>query len=106
MEPDARVRDAMWEPLLVFLQAFPTAWLESEEEDEEEDEEDEAERELKTDGESHAKSEAYDEFLRFLALGCGGSPAQGYPAVVVVLATIPPSVSHALHAIPPFHIIC
>lgn len=32
---------------------------------------------------------AYKEFLRFLELGCRGSPRQGYPALVIVLSTIP-----------------
>lgn len=35
---------------------------------------------------------AYRELLRFLELGCRGSPRQGYPALVVVLSTIPHSV--------------
>lgn len=35
---------------------------------------------------------AYKEFLRFLELGCRGSPRQGYPALVIVLSTIPHSV--------------
>lgn len=38
------------------------------------------------------KSKAYPEFLQFLELGCGGSPLQGYPAALVILSTIPPSV--------------
>ena len=43
------------------------------------------------------QSEAYREFLQFLQLGCYGSPAQGYPAIVVILSTIPPSVGHRAH---------
>lgn len=35
----------------------------------------------------------YKRFLRFLELGCGGSPAQGYPTLVVILSTIPREVS-------------
>ena len=35
---------------------------------------------------------AYEEFLRFLESGCAGSPLQGYPAVIVVVSTIPSSV--------------
>lgn len=34
----------------------------------------------------------YDSFLRFLQLGCGGSPIQGYSTLVVILSTIPPEV--------------
>lgn len=37
-------------------------------------------------------SVAYGEFLRFLELGCRGSPTQAYPALVIVLSTIPLSV--------------
>lgn len=37
-------------------------------------------------------SEAYTEFLQFLELGCAGSPIEGYPLVLVVLAGIPKSV--------------
>ena len=38
---------------------------------------------------------AYREFLQFLELGCSGSPLQGYPTVIIILSTIPPSVSGA-----------
>ena len=37
-------------------------------------------------------SVAYKDFLRFLELGCRGSPRQGYPALVLVLSTISLSV--------------
>jgi hypothetical protein len=37
-------------------------------------------------------SPAYREFLRFLELGCSGSPLQGYPTVVVIISTLPPAV--------------
>ena len=37
-------------------------------------------------------SQAYLEFLRFLQLGCSGSPLQGYPTVMIILSTIPSSV--------------
>ena len=36
-------------------------------------------------------SQAYLEFLQFLQLGCF-SPLQGYPTVVIIISTIPPSV--------------
>jgi len=35
---------------------------------------------------------SYKGFLRFLELGCRGSPRQSYPAIVIVLSTIPNSV--------------
>ncbi|KAF8650294.1 hypothetical protein AX16_005322 [Volvariella volvacea WC 439] len=35
---------------------------------------------------------AYTEFLQFLQLGCGGSPVQGYPTVVIILSTIPSNI--------------
>jgi hypothetical protein len=39
--------------------------------------------------------------LQFLELGCGGSPLQGYPAVIVILSSIPPSVS--IHPLPSYY---
>ena len=38
------------------------------------------------------RSSGFTDFLQFLELGCGGSPLQGYPAVIVILSSIPPSV--------------
>jgi len=38
------------------------------------------------------RSPGFADFLQFLELGCGGSPLQGYPAVIVILTSIPPSV--------------
>ena len=37
-------------------------------------------------------SRAYKEFLQYLELGCSGAPIQEYPAVFVILSTIPTSV--------------
>lgn len=42
--------------------------------------------------ENRQNSGAYQEFLQFLELGCSGAPIQGYPTVVIILSTIPPSV--------------
>lgn len=44
-------------------------------------------------------SEAYMEFLQFLELGCSGSPMEGYPLVLVVLANIPKSVWFTLRTL-------
>lgn len=44
-------------------------------------------------------SDAYTEFLQFLELGCSGSPVEGYPLVLVVLAGIPSSVQFILHVL-------
>lgn len=38
------------------------------------------------------RSPGFADFLQFLELGCGGSPLQGYPAAIVILSSIPPSV--------------
>lgn len=43
----------------------------------------------------------YDNFLRFLELGCGGSPSQGYPTLVVILSTIPNEVRSPCQHITP-----
>jgi hypothetical protein len=45
------------------------------------------------------RSPGFADFLQFLELSCGGSPLQGYPAVVVILSSIPPPVG--IHP-PPF----
>lgn len=84
----------------------PIAWEleargETEDDDAEDDEEDEDKAEApkprseKPQVPEHKvlRSHAYDEFRQFLELGCMGSPVQAYPAVIVVLSTIPPSVS-------------
>ncbi|KAI0711424.1 hypothetical protein C8Q76DRAFT_677774 [Earliella scabrosa] len=103
VEPDANVRASMWQPLLVFLKEHPNAWLlEAEGDKEDEDEDDESDH----DDDNAAKppptrpsttaltspSEAYAEFLQFLATGCSGSPTQGYPTVILILSTIPSSI--------------
>lgn len=41
---------------------------------------------------TYGTSSAYREFLSFLGSGCAGSPIQGYPAVLVILSTIPKNV--------------
>lgn len=38
------------------------------------------------------RSPGFANFLQFLELGCGGSPIQGYPAVILVIFSIPSSV--------------
>lgn len=46
-----------------------------------------------TKAEGKAKLAAYGDFLQFLQLGCAGSPAQGYPTVVIILSTLSSPVS-------------
>ncbi|KAF8634833.1 hypothetical protein AX17_004084 [Amanita inopinata Kibby_2008] len=99
VETDTNVHAIMWQPLLTFLKGYPSCWESkyggnskvgvSDKEDET-DEEAEAEAEVYPTA-SHERSTAYREFLQFLELGCGGSPVQGYPAVLVILSTIPNS---------------
>lgn len=48
-----------------------------------------------------SSSTAYLAFLDFLRSGCGGYPLQGYPVLVVVLSTIPSSVSVFQRSSPP-----
>lgn len=109
VEPDTTVHTVMWQPLLRFLKgedlihlqnnlnsavadhsnAWELADRVSVEGDGSSDEEDEERHPpLKT-------RPAYDEFLQFLQLGCSGSPIQGYPTVVIIISTIPSSVSLA-----------
>jgi E3 ubiquitin-protein ligase listerin len=35
---------------------------------------------------------AFRDFLQFLELGCGGSPIEGYPTIIIILSTIPSTV--------------
>ncbi|EJT96726.1 hypothetical protein DACRYDRAFT_119937 [Dacryopinax primogenitus] len=110
VEPEPGVRGAMWVPLLSFLTKFPEAWEvedrsveDGEEEDEEEEEDgDEAEEEERTTPTPPrtdpsaplipSPSPAYSEFLDFLRTACRGSPTSGYPTVLVILSTLPPSI--------------
>ena len=104
VETDATVQAVMWPPLLTFLKRislqfatmfpksnsvadFPQSWvLDQVDGDEGSDSEDESSKAVRK------PPEAYHDFLQFLELGCSGSPVQGYPTVVIVLSTIPPSV--------------
>lgn len=85
---------------------YPQSWtLEAESEKEDEDEDDDEDEENEDDDPPKASaskstvtttngpSQAYAEFLQFLAMGCSGSPIQGYPTILVILSTIPSSVS-------------
>jgi len=58
-----------------------------------EDSEGEEEEEKVEEQQQPTRSVVYQEFLQYLQLGCAGQPLQGYPAVIIVLSTIPPSVS-------------
>lgn len=94
--------------LLIFLPIeYPTCWVvEGEEDGHESDAEEDS-----SDDEDAPKmpekktvptmtagpSPAYREFLQFLELGCSGSPVQGYPAVLIILSTIPSSVRTSAH---------
>jgi E3 ubiquitin-protein ligase listerin len=133
-EPDVQVRGTMWRPWLKFLKGamlhwfchchnaqrstdYPRAWeidaeFESQKANEAESDEDDGagEEEEKTGQPAlghTAKDErppAFADFLQFLELGCGGSPLQGYPVILVILSSVPASV-RASPATPTFHII-
>ncbi|KAI9062239.1 hypothetical protein FKP32DRAFT_1593812 [Trametes sanguinea] len=101
VEPDPLVRSAMWQPLLIFLKEFPDAWLleaQSEKDDDEGSDSGESDDEEATSSSKPAKdapigpSHAFTEFVQFLSTGCSGSPVQGYPAVLVIISTIPSSI--------------
>ena len=104
VEWDVVVRTSMWQPLLKFITGtcprffFPLAFTASPEYPQcwELDarfrpDADGSESESEADS-GFPPSVAYKDFLRFLELGCRGSPRQGYPALVIVLSTIPHSV--------------
>ncbi|KAF9818038.1 hypothetical protein IEO21_02999 [Rhodonia placenta] len=106
VEPDVNVRATMWQPLLTFLKDHPSAWeVEAISEQEQDADDSNAESDGSEDEEEATPrkaipkksgtigpSQAYREFLQFLELGCGGVPLQGYPTVLIILATIPPTV--------------
>ncbi|KAL0570451.1 hypothetical protein V5O48_011508 [Marasmius crinis-equi] len=124
VEPDTSVQKTMWQPLLLFLKGtvhpsslrnvfadeqieFPQSWkieLKAETEsdpDPESDSEDEEDPKSQIQPQPPRSSSAYAEFLQFLQLGCGGSPIQGYPTIVIILSTIPSEIltstpSHSL----------
>ncbi|KAI3605699.1 delta 9-fatty acid desaturase [Moniliophthora roreri] len=100
VEPDTAVHQTMWHPLLLFLKEYPNSWKidsnhaaqDDSDSDAEDSEDEEAEESTKPKQPPELKPAAYEEFLQFLQLGCGGSPLQGYPTVVIILSTIPSSI--------------
>ncbi|KAI0273234.1 hypothetical protein BGY98DRAFT_998534 [Russula aff. rugulosa BPL654] len=106
VEPSVQVRGAMWRPWLKFLKDYPRAWeidtafdprkanqSGSDEEDDGSSAEEEANvQAVPTQVGKDRRSAGFEDFLQFLELGCGGSPLQGYPAVIVILSSIPPSI--------------
>ncbi|CAE6527519.1 unnamed protein product [Rhizoctonia solani] len=108
-ETDPGVRSSMWDGFLPLIAAFPEVWSAepidqssigtsgADEIDNDDDSEDGA-METTTDRAASSQSTttygqlAFSDFLHFLELGCQGSAIQSYPAVVVVLSTIPESI--------------
>ncbi|KAG6896299.1 hypothetical protein C0992_009252 [Termitomyces sp. T32_za158] len=112
VDSDTTVHAVMWQPLLKFLKEFPNAWeLErahdySKDQGEEDSDDESSERgveaeKLDMDPTATKQSAAYQEFLRFLELGCSGSPLQGYPTVVIIVSTIPSSILASSPTTPP-----
>jgi hypothetical protein len=119
IELDSLVQGVMRQPLLKFLKRtnhfshkqydlifpleFPQSWtldISKDTEDHEvsdSDADSDAEKEtLPKDSSSlpaKGASPAYEEFLGFLRSGCSGSPVEGYPTVLIIVSTIPSSVS-------------
>ncbi|KAI9452266.1 hypothetical protein F5148DRAFT_1331820 [Russula earlei] len=105
-ESSEQVRGVMWRPLLKFLKNLPRAWeidatfdldKANDSESDEADDGPGTEEETKVQPTSaplanDRESPGFADFLQFLQLGCGGSPLQGYPAVIVVLSSIPSSI--------------
>ncbi|KAI0341369.1 hypothetical protein BDW22DRAFT_1358876 [Trametopsis cervina] len=100
VEPDPGVRSAMWQPLMTFLKAHPEAWqIASNPPTEAADDEDDSASEDEAEHPKTPKLPAaagpsvpYGQFRQFLELGCMGTPTVGYPAVLVILSTVPSSV--------------
>ncbi|QRW23508.1 E3 ubiquitin-protein ligase listerin [Rhizoctonia solani] len=111
VETDSVVRTSMWEGLLPLITVFPEVWdmdpinqaligtsqHTAAESDSSEDIED-GPMETVPNGatRSHPATSyshlAFNDFLHFLELGCRGSATQSYPAIVVVLSTIPEAI--------------
>ncbi|KAF8899801.1 hypothetical protein CPB84DRAFT_1780009 [Gymnopilus junonius] len=99
IEMDPNVQGVMWQPLLTFLKQFPQSWsLDANRKDFEDgsgsDSEDDNEPAQPKASVSSSQiprkpSQAYQEFLQFLQMGCSGTPIQGYPTVVIIISTIP-----------------
>lgn len=93
----------------IMLPEFPNSWeleltgiIDEEDESSSEDERETDERSEST-RPAYAStigqpSSAYREFLQFLELGCSGSPMQGYYTVIIILSSIPSSVSFAFQS--------
>ncbi|KAF9075216.1 hypothetical protein BDP27DRAFT_38333 [Rhodocollybia butyracea] len=124
-EYDVGVQGVLWQPLLQFLRDNGEVWKwemeytsslpsiatvrdsdseasDSDSEAGESSSDDERKEIVEASTPTHAEfppspSSAYEAFLSFLARGCNGSPVQAYPAVVIVLSTIPLSI-----LLPPF----
>ncbi|KAG6916946.1 hypothetical protein DXG01_004633 [Tephrocybe rancida] len=131
IDPDTTVHAVMWQPLLKFLKGnlkrptphddqliillpdFPRAWeierthnyskIENDEGSDSETSDIETEKlpPPTTIDAATKPSIAYEEFLRFLELGCSGSPLQGYPTVVIIVSTIPSSILASSPSAPP-----
>ncbi|KAJ3719553.1 hypothetical protein DFJ43DRAFT_1005337 [Lentinula guzmanii] len=131
-EQDVGVQGVMWPSLLRFLKDNPEAWQweientasqmnvprQSKDVDAELESGSESEIDFpdaenqdvagKTTVSSPAASRAYQSLLSFLERGCNGSPIQAYPAIVIILSTIPSSIllasysskSRPLHSLP------
>ncbi|KAG8717628.1 listerin E3 ubiquitin protein ligase 1, partial [Ceratobasidium sp. 395] len=105
IEPDAGVRTLMWDGLLTLITKYPEVWSiraiapQGQDDDETSDSEGEGEGEdlaptpTPTETQSVLPGQsAYLDFLNFLQLGCLGSGVQSYPAVVIVLSTLPSTI--------------
>ncbi|KAG6845000.1 hypothetical protein H0H87_001772 [Tephrocybe sp. NHM501043] len=111
VDPDTTVHAVMWQPLLKFLKEFPGAWEiersydyskdENGDEDSDSETSDVAADKPSTSSPLTKPATAYLEFLRFLELGCSGSPLQGYPTVVIILSTIPSCILASSPSVPP-----
>ncbi|KAG8794615.1 hypothetical protein FRC12_023113 [Ceratobasidium sp. 428] len=103
VEPDAGVRTSMWDGLLALITKYPEVWstraLASHGQDDDETSDSEVEGEdlaptpTPTDTQNVLPGQsAYLDFLNFLQLGCLGSGVQSYPAIVIVLSTLPSTI--------------
>lgn len=94
-ERDYRVQGQMWDGLLALLKCKSSAWSlaskQSDEEDSDSDEGEESDASSSKTASDHGDSipPLFQAFLSFLSTGCPVNSARNYPAVLVLLSTIP-----------------
>lgn len=92
-EDDAGVQSVMWNGLLLLLRKHPDSWLLAEEGSDESDSEDEEGEDAQAKGDSKGQDDmpaVIKSLLGFISDRCPLQPAQNYPGIILLIASIPP----------------